>query len=138
MATSEEPRVFLAWCYEVAPGQMALLTQAEVERRGLRTGKEIQDRIGALTEELRQARDWEDVADGWTEAIKEAHPTRIGSHKAWSEAMKMVGHRHSKGELVALVNWLLLRLQRFRGERHPTDSKGNCSQCGGKPHDGAC
>lgn len=35
MATSEEPRAFLAWCYEVAPGQTALLTQAEVKRRRL-------------------------------------------------------------------------------------------------------
>ena len=56
MATGEEPRVFLAWCYEVAPGQMALLTKAEVESRGLRPGQEIEARIVALTDELQQLR----------------------------------------------------------------------------------
>jgi hypothetical protein len=56
--------------------------------------------------------DWEDVDDEWTAAIKEAHPTKSGSHEEWGQAMKMVGHRHSKGELVALVNWLLVRLRK--------------------------
>ena len=44
-----EPRAFLAWCYEVAPGQMALLTKTEVERRGFRSGKEIESAIARLT-----------------------------------------------------------------------------------------
>jgi hypothetical protein len=65
--------------------------------------------IRDLKEELRQARDWEDVDDEWTERIKAAHPTRSGSHDEYRIAMRMVGHRHSKGELVALVNWLLVQ-----------------------------
>lgn len=56
-----------------------------------------------------QTGDWEDVDDEWSDAIKAAHPTRSGSHEDYGIAMKMVGHRHSKGELVALVNWLLVR-----------------------------
>lgn len=54
---------------------------------------------------------WEDVDDEWAAAIKAAHPTRSGSHDEYETAMKMVGHRHSKGELVSLVNWLLVRLR---------------------------
>ena len=52
---------------------------------------------------------WDDRTDEWTEQIKEAFPTRSGSHEHYAEAMRMVGNRHSKGELVALVNWLLVR-----------------------------
>lgn len=50
-----------------------------------------------------------DVKDEWSEQISEAFPTRSGSHEHYAEAMRMVGNRHSKGELVALVNWLLVR-----------------------------
>lgn len=50
---------------------------------------------------------WEDTADEWSEAIRAAHPARTGSHDEYATAMAMVGHRHSKGELVALVTWLL-------------------------------
>ena len=67
--------------------------------------------IRDLREELRQARDWEDVRDQWSDAITAAHPTRSGSHDEYGVAMQMVGHRHSKGALVALVNWLLVRLK---------------------------
>ena len=56
-------------------------------------------------------RPWEDQDDEWTEAIDAAHPTRSDSHEEYGVAMKMVGHRHSKGELVSLVNWLLVRLR---------------------------
>jgi len=55
---------------------------------------------------------WEDTDDEWTEAIKAAHPARSESHDEYGVAMQMVGHRHSKGELVALVNWLLVLLKR--------------------------
>ena len=58
---------------------------------------------------------WEDKKDEWTDAIRAAHPTRSESHDEWGTAMRMVGHRHSKGELVALVNWLLVLVA--RGEK---------------------
>ena len=57
---------------------------------------------------------WENVDDEWTKAIAAAHPMRIGSHEEYATAMRMVGHRHSKGELVALVTWLLVENRKLR------------------------
>jgi hypothetical protein len=68
----------------------------------------LEAELAALREELRQARDWEDVDDQWTEVIKAAYPTRSGSHDEYGIAMRMVSSRRSKGQLVALVNWLLV------------------------------
>ena len=59
--------------------------------------------VQRLAEELRQARDWEDMDDEWTAEIKAAHPTRNGSHEIYGVAMKMVGHRHSRK--VSLSLW---------------------------------
>lgn len=42
------------------------------------------------------------------EAIKAAFPTRSGKHEIYAEAMRLVGAKHSKNALVALVNWLLV------------------------------
>lgn len=62
---------------------------------------------------------WEDVQDDWTPAIKAAHPARGGSpdkyDTCWAIAMQMVGHRHSKGALIELVNWLLVENRRLGG-----------------------
>jgi hypothetical protein len=55
MSQSEEPRAFLAWCYEVVPEEMAIMTRAEVERRGLRSGKEIGEAIARIAVERRPA-----------------------------------------------------------------------------------
>jgi hypothetical protein len=60
---------------------------------------------------------WEDVGDEWTADILAAHPTRSGSHDDWGTAMRMVGHRHSKGELVSLVNWLLVEKRKLKSGR---------------------
>lgn len=54
---------------------------------------------------------WEDRKDEWSESIADAFPTRSGSHDEWGVAMQMVGNRRSKTELIALVNWLLLRMR---------------------------
>lgn len=57
---------------------------------------------------------WEDKEDEWTSAIEAEHPTRartMESHERYAVAMKMVGNRHSKSELVALVAWLLSRVK---------------------------
>ena len=40
-------------------------------------------------------------------SIESAFPTRNGRHDTYGEAMRLVGARHSKGRLVALVHWLL-------------------------------
>ena len=66
--------------------------------------------------DLDEQDEWNDADDEWTSAIKEAYPTRSGSHDEYAIAMKMVGNRHSKTSLVALVNWLLLRNKR-KGEK---------------------
>lgn len=52
-----------------------------------------------------------DAHDEWSDAIDAAFPTRSGSHVEYATALQMVGNRHSKGELVSLVNWLLVRLR---------------------------
>jgi hypothetical protein len=78
-------------------------------RHGVDTS-EAYDELRALLQDVwALASGWEDVTDEWTEQIREAFPTRSGSHEHYAEAMRMVGHRHSKGELAALVNWLLVR-----------------------------
>lgn len=48
------------------------------------------------------------------EAIDAAFPTNSGRHDTYMEATRMVGARYSKGGLVALVNWLLLRAEAKR------------------------
>lgn len=70
--------------------------------------------FAALQSYKREMLVWAGVPDEWDDAIKAAFPTRSGSHEQYATAMKMVGHRHSKGELVALVNWLLLDRDRAR------------------------
>ena len=70
----------------------------------------IQRERDELRDEVNALRAWDDVEDEWSEAIDQAFPTRSGSHDQYAMAMKMVGNRYSKGELVALVNWLLVRL----------------------------
>lgn len=54
----------------------------------------------------------DDKQDRWTAAIDAAFPTRSGSHEQYAIAMQMVGNRHSKGALVALVNWLLVEQEK--------------------------
>jgi predicted HAD superfamily Cof-like phosphohydrolase len=51
---------------------------------------------------------WEDRDDEWSGDIRDSHPTRTGTHDEWGTAMKMVGNRHSKSALVALVHFLLV------------------------------
>lgn len=46
--------------------------------------------------------------------IKAAFPTRSERHDLYGEAMRLVGARRSKGGLVALVTWLLLRAEHQR------------------------
>lgn len=46
------------------------------------------------------------------EAIDAAFPTRSGRHDTYQEAMRMVGAKRSKGALVSLVNWLLIKAEK--------------------------
>lgn len=72
------------------------------------------ERVARLLDDVMH---WEDVKDEWTEAVRAAHPTRSESHEEYATAMKMVGNRHSKGELVALVNWLLVERKKSKRSR---------------------
>ena len=58
-----------------------------------------------------QEQDWNDKNDEWTKQIQEAHPLNTGFFDTYSLACQMVGNRHSKFALVALVNWLLRKAQ---------------------------
>jgi len=62
-----------------------------------------------LIARLAELERWDDVADEWTAEIRAAFPARSESHDEYAMAMQMVGNQHSKHELVALVNWLLVR-----------------------------
>jgi hypothetical protein len=70
--------------------------------------------------------DWEDRRDEWSDAISKAHPARDGKteqdHDRYGVAMRMVSNRHSKGALVALVNWLLAERDAARAIVHYTAS----------------
>lgn len=41
--------------------------------------------------------------------IAAAHPIITGRHELYAEAVKLVGEREFKADLVNLVNWLLLK-----------------------------
>lgn len=41
------------------------------------------------------------------EKIEAAHPMKTGRHDLYKEAMRLVGEREAKYDLVNLVNWLL-------------------------------
>lgn len=104
----------------------------------------LSERCEKLEDELAAMREWKDVEDEWSEAINAAFPTRSGSHGQYGVAMKMVGNRHSKGELVALVNWLLVMRDNAhaaavaRAERAESElekaryATSTCRHCGSK------
>lgn len=46
--------------------------------------------------------------------IEQAHPLNSGRHDLYSRAMRLVGERHGKGDLVDLVVWLLLEAERAK------------------------
>lgn len=79
---------------------------------------------------------WVDVKDEWNDAIKAAHPARTDSHhEEYATAMQMVGNRHSKGELVALVTWLLIEKKHERERTieevaRPFEVEHTCQECG--------
>ena len=73
-------------------------------------------KLGAITIALKQfkvylepKKDWSDRDDELTEAIDALHPCETGDHKTYTKAMELIGNRHSKGSLVCLVNYFLVR-----------------------------
>lgn len=51
------------------------------------------------------------------DAITAAHPLNTGRHDLYGQALRLVGARHAKGELVEMVNWLLAERDALRAER---------------------
>ena len=49
-------------------------------------------------------------------AINAMHPVESGRHDLHAEAVRLVSGRHGKGELVALVSWLLHKEEQTRAE----------------------
>jgi hypothetical protein len=92
------------------------------------------DSLTALLDDVRNEvifMEWTDRKDEWTDAIKAAHPARSESHDEYATAMQMVGHRHSKGELVALVNWLLVKNRSLVDDiAEPFEVEQRCADCG--------
>jgi hypothetical protein len=72
-------------------------------------------RIAAL--EAERDKPWNDREDEWSAAIQTAHPTKTQRFDLDDKARQMVSARHSKGALVALVNWLLAQLATVTAER---------------------
>lgn len=79
---------------------LRLIDERDAARASLADTKALLDQLVGVP--------WADRPDEWSAAIEAAFPTRSNSHKEYCVAMKMVGNRHSKGELVSLVNWLLV------------------------------
>jgi hypothetical protein len=67
--------------------------------------------------------------------IKAAHPVRSGRHEEYQEAMRMVGAKRSKGALVELVSWLLIRVKDVSVDlaRHVNRDRNATSACSAEP-----
>lgn len=86
-------------------------------KRALTQSLALLSEIEGLKAERAEAKPWQNREDEWSEAISAAHPVnsdRPWKHKCFETAMEMVGNRHGKYELVALVSWLLSDFQSLR------------------------
>ena len=86
-------------------------------KRSLSHSVALLSEIEGLKAERANAKPWQDRKDEWSEAISAAHPVNSDlpwRHECFETAMEMVGNRHGKYELVALVSWLLSDLQSLR------------------------
>ena len=116
-ATSEELRVASgAVGAAEAPGQPTVETLMNEFRSNLRdlgehtAFKLLHGRVVSMLSRgtALEEQEWADRPDEWTDRIKAVHPMNTGKHEVYATAMKMVGNRHGKFSLVALVNWLLM------------------------------
>jgi hypothetical protein len=91
-----------------------------------RFARAIQAELSALP--AAQPVAWEDKRDRWSPMIDASHPMETGAHDAYATAMEMVGNRHSKGELVELVCWLVQRVDMAEDQlRKPSPKTGEGS-----------
>lgn len=60
--------------------------------------------------------------------IIDCHPMTSRRFDLHAEAMRLVGERHAKGDLVDLVNWLLHRIENAKPQLYePLSRKSGCS-----------
>lgn len=69
--------------------------------------QELEEQSSVLADVWKKAGDWPLPEDA---EIDRAHPLRSRKHDLYQEAARLVSAKRSKFALVALVNWLLLRL----------------------------
>jgi hypothetical protein len=67
------------------------------------------------------SRDWRDRPTPEDEDIDAAHPVNSDRHETYAKAMRLVGDRHSKSSLVAMVNWLLTRVEDLEAKQQTND-----------------
>lgn len=107
---------------KLALAQAEELRQAHVEHDALIT------RIVKLEAEIdRTSKDeWDDreLRPEEEAAIHAAFPTRSERHDLYAEAMRLVGAKRSKNELVKLVNWLLHRAELPAPENEIAEARG--------------
>lgn len=104
------------------------LKQAEELRASHVEHDALITRIVKLEAEIdRTSRDeWDDrdLKQEEEQAMHDAFPTRSQRHDLYQEAMRMVGAKRSKGELVRLVNWLLHRAEPPAPENEIAEARG--------------
>lgn len=118
-----------SWCGRDVSHEFAFTDPTHAALNGLKQGRLVlcpECRAAIVTALANGSPDtWDDKPDEWSEAIHAAFPTRSGSHDQYAQALQMIGNRHSKGELVSLVNWLLLRLKAAPGADPDTHAREN-------------
>lgn len=89
------------------------LKQAEQLRKEHAESDALITRIIKLEAEIDRTsvNEWDDRPIPEDAEIHAAFPTRSERHDLYAEAMRLVGAKRSKGELVKLVNWLLHRAE---------------------------
>jgi hypothetical protein len=90
------------------------LKQAEQLRKEHAESDALITRIIKLEAEIDRTsvNEWDDRPIPEDAEIHAAFPTRSERHDLYAEAMRLVGAKRSKGELVKLVNWLLHKAEK--------------------------
>jgi hypothetical protein len=101
----------------------AEIARLDAEKPWLKEANATNADLRAEVERLTKLRELalSDAPDQWTKEIDAAHPMETDSYGRYEIAMKMVGNRHGKYELVDLVNWLLKCADDAKAERLRSD-----------------
>lgn len=97
------------------------LTEEDLENLNVEAIQELfatireRDTLGRVNLLEATATPWVDKPLPEDDEIIAAFPTRSKRHDLYQEAVRLVGARSSKAALVALVTWLLLRIEKAKG-----------------------